>query len=205
MTPLFSTAFFPPIAYIASLSQYHEVFIEAKETYPKQTYRNRMEIMTAGGIRLLTVPVRRNNHTRTDEVTIDYRDRWNVIHMRTLTAAYSASPFFQYYCSELEDLLMQHYDRLIALNHHVLEWILQKLKIPCILKETEDFTAPGDMHGDFRNTFSPKIPYPASHYPSYYQVFSDRHPFVPNLSILDLLFNLGPEAKNYINSIKQGV
>ena len=100
MTPLFSTAYFPPIAYVATLLQHRELLIEAKETFPKQTYRNRMEIMTAGGVRTLTVPVLRNNHSRTEEVGIDYKERWNIIHLRTLSAAYSASPYYLYYKDE---------------------------------------------------------------------------------------------------------
>ena len=205
MTPLFSTAFFPPIAYIATLSQYAEAYIEAKETFPKQTYRNRMEIMTAGGVRFLTIPVKRNNHSRTEEVTIDYRDRWNVIHLRTLTAAYSASPYFQYYCDDIESLLMQHYTGLIELNRKTLEWTLRKLGINCLLTDTTDYLPATGATTDFRHTFSPKIPYPTNRFPGYYQVFSDRHPFVPNLSILDLIFNLGPEARDYINKLKQSV
>ena len=94
MTPLFSTAYFPPIAYVATLLQHPEALVEVKETFPKQTYRNRMEIMTAGGVRTLTVPVVRNNHSRTEEVGIDYKERWNIIHLRTLEAAYSASPYY---------------------------------------------------------------------------------------------------------------
>ena len=97
MIPVFSTAYLPPIAYVAALMQHDDVLIETKETFPKQTYRNRAEIMTAGGVRTLTVPVIRDNHSRTEEVGIDYKERWNIVHLRTLTAAYSASPYFLYY------------------------------------------------------------------------------------------------------------
>lgn len=201
MSPLFSTAYFPPIAYVAALMQHTDILIEIKETYPKQTYRNRMNIMTAGGIRALTVPVVRNNHSRTEEVLIDYKERWNVIHLRTLTAAYGASPFFMYYKDDLEALLMRPYERLIDLNHTCLEWLLKQLKIPCNTAFTKDYTpATGDPK-DYRNSFSPKVPYPTNHFKPYYQVFCDRIPFTPNLSSLDLLFNLGPEAHNYLHEL----
>lgn len=199
MTPVFSTAYLPPIAYVAALTHYHEAFVETQETFPKQTYRNRTEILTAGGIKTLTVPVIRNNHSRTNEVGIDYKERWNIIHLRTLTAAYSASPYFLYYKDELENLLTQHYERIVDLNDTLLKWILRLLKVDCHLKQTEDYEKTYEL--DFRNTFSPKIPYSTEGYRKYYQVFSDRIPFTPNLSIIDLLMNLGPEAREYLSSI----
>ena len=94
--PIFPTAYIPSVSYIAHLAKYDAVVIEQKETFPKQTYRNRMLIMTAEGVRALTVPVVRSNHSRTDEVTNDYKERWNVTHLRTLTAAYAASPYWLY-------------------------------------------------------------------------------------------------------------
>jgi hypothetical protein len=199
MIPVFSTAYLPPIAYVAALMQHDDVLIETKETFPKQTYRNRAEIMTAGGVRTLTVPVIRDNHSRTEEVGIDYKERWNIVHLRTLTAAYSASPYFLYYKDPLEKLLTTRYERLVELNQALLTWILQLLKAGNTITLTTDFQKSYGM--DFRNTFSPKHPYPTEGMKKYYQVFSDRIPFTPNLSIIDLLMNLGPEAKDYLKSI----
>ena len=199
MTPVFSTAYLPPIVYVAKALQYTELLIESKETFPKQTYRNRAEIMTAGGVRTLTVPVIRDNHSRTEEVGIDYKERWNIIHLRTLAAAYSASPYYLYYKDDLEALLTRHYEKLMELNEAMLKWILRLLKADCRLQRTEDYQKVYEE--DFRNTFSPKHPYPTEGMESYYQVFSDRLPFTPNLSIIDLLMNLGPEAKDYLKRI----
>ena len=199
MTPVFSTAYLPPIVYVAKALQYTELLIESKETFPKQTYRNRAEIMTAGGVRTLTVPVIRDNHSRTEEVGIDYKERWNIIHLRTLAAAYSASPYYLYYKDDLEALLTRHYEKLMELNEATLEWILKTLKTDCQFQRTEDYQK--ECEEDFRNTFSPKHPYPTEGMESYYQVFSDRLPFTPNLSIIDLLMNLGPEAKDYLKRI----
>lgn len=205
MIPLFSTAYFPPVAYIATMLHYTEkgtdICIEIQETFPKQTYRNRMNIMTAGGVRILTVPVIRENHSRTEEVLIDYKERWNVSHLRTLTTAYSASPYFMYYKDEIEALLMQRYERLIDLNQATLEWLLKRLKTAHMLHFSTDYPPNSNEPEDFRNRFSPKVPYPTDNMPDYYQVFSDRLPFTPNLSTLDLLFNLGPEAVAYLNSL----
>ena len=193
---LFSTAYFPPVAYMAAMMRYDEVLIEAKETFPKQTYRNRMVIMTAEGVRTLSVPTLRSNHSRTDEVGIDYKERWNVVQWRTLTAAYAASPYFLYYRDDLKALLLARYERLLDLNQAAMVWLLKKLKRECRLTLTTDYRPDADE--DYRTRFSPKVPLPAASFPPYYQVFADRQPFVPNLSVLDLLMNLGPEAKEYL-------
>lgn len=198
---LFSTAYFPPIAYMSAMLRCDEVHIEAKETFPKQTYRNRMCIMTAEGVRTLSVPVVRSNHSRTEEVGVDYKERWNVVHYRTLTAAYAASPYWLYYQNDIEELLMTRYERLLDLNGVVLKWIMQRLKIDCRVSLTEDYRAAGEDVSDFRNRFSPKVSFSTDSFPAYYQVFADRQPFAPNLSVLDLLVNLGPEARVYLMKV----
>lgn len=199
MKPLFSTSYFPPVAYMAAIMHFSDIQIEAMETFPKQTYRNRMEIMTADGIRTLSVPTLRNNHSRTDEVGIDYKEHWNIIHLRTIEAAYSASPFYQYYKDDIEALLLRRYDRLLELNQATLEWLLDRLKKPCTVTSTTDFMPPQhDDPNDYRNRFTPKHPLPANGFKPYYQVFNNRQPFAHNLSTLDLMFNLGPEARDYL-------
>ena len=150
-------------------------------------------------MRTLSVPVLRNNHSRTEVVGIDYKERWNIIHLRTLAAAYSASPYYLYYKNDLEALLTKRYERLVDLNEALMNWILKLLKASCQIQHTEDYLSVYEH--DFRNTFSPKTPYPTDGFKSYYQVFSDRIPFVPNLSIIDLMMNLGPEAGKYLKRL----
>ena len=200
---LFSTAYFPPVAYMAALLRCDEALVEVKETFPKQTYRNRMLIMTAEGVRALTVPTLRSNHSRTEEVGIDYKERWNVVQWRTLTAAYAASPYWLYYQDDIERLLMTRHERLVDLNEAVLAWLLEKLRCGCRLSPTEDYLPASGEAWDYRNSFSPKVSLPTDGYEPYYQVFADRHPFVANLSVLDLLMNLGPEARDYLMNIPQ--
>lgn len=197
---LFSTAYFPPVAYLSAMMRYDEVQIEVKETFPKQTYRNRMLIMTAEGVRTLSVPAIRNNHSRTEEVRIDYKERWNVVHFRTLKAAYAASPFWLHYQEDIEQLLMERRERLVDLNGAVLMWLLRSMKIDCRVSLTEDFHPVAGETNDYRYMFSPKESSQQNVFHPYYQVFADRQPFVPNLSTLDLLMNLGPESKDYLEA-----
>lgn len=201
--PLFPTAYCPPIAYMALLAHYPHASIERCETFPKQTYRNRCEILTGNGPMILSVPaVRTNgNHTLTGDMKITYAEHWNIKHLRAITAAYNASPYFLYYQDGLEKILLQPYEHLIDLNMALLTFLLQKMKIATTIELTNDFVAPQEMDAnDFRYTLSPKLPCPIE-IPPYDQVFADRFPFHPNLSSLDLLFNMGPDSKRYLEQI----
>lgn len=206
MTALLSTAYFPPIAYIATLIVHDKVFIEAKETFPKQTYRNRTYIMTASGVRFLSVPVIRANHSRTDEVKIDNTCRWQMTHLRTLDAAYAASPFYQYYHDDIETLITKRYNYLIDLNQEILFWLSKCLHITTEIKLTSDWVV-SPQYGtiDNRNSFSPKVVSSPQDMQSYYQVFADRLPFAPNLGIIDLLANVGPSSYSYLTAVEQAL
>ena len=160
-----------------------------------------MEIMSANGVKPLTVPVLRNNHSRTEQVGIDYKEHWNIVHLRTITAAYGTSPYFEYYKDEIKDILTRHYERITDLNQTTLQWLMQQLKINCAIQLTSDWERPTGRQDDYRERFSPKHPYPTDCFKPYYQVFNDRQPFVPNLSTLDLLMNMGPEARDYLTSL----
>lgn len=201
--PIFPTAYFPPIAYFAALAKQQEVLIEQYETFPKQTYRNRTVILSANGPLSLVVPVIRpyGNHTYIHNIGISYTERWNINHWRAITSAYSASPYFLYYKDPLEAILMQHHERLIDLNNALMQHLLKALKLSAITRFTTDYAPDGSVTEDYRNTFSPKKESNIN-FPTYNQVFESKMPFVPNMSILDLLFNLGPEAKSYLESLK---
>ncbi|MBO4599348.1 MAG: WbqC family protein, partial [Bacteroidales bacterium] len=106
-SPLLSTAYLPSVAYMAAVACCPSVAIELKETFPKQTYRNRAAIATGNGVLMLHVPVERpyGNHTRTDQITLTYREPWHIRHWRAIVAAYSAAPYFLYYRDGLEQIL----------------------------------------------------------------------------------------------------
>lgn len=200
---LLATSYLPPIEYFAIIMHNGGVTIEMQETYLKQTYRNRCHIATSGGLLSLTVPVVKTNgnHTRSDEATISYHLPWNRTHWRSLEAAYNSSPYFLYYRDALEPLYCQHFEMLIDLNMRFLETLLAILKIQVPITFTTSY-APHDASGtDFRFDIHPKKPTcfcPASEYPRYSQVFDDQWGFLPNLSILDLLFNMGPDTSSYL-------
>ena len=200
---LFSTAYMPNVAYMAALAAYEVADIEACETYPKQTYRNRCTIVTANGLLDLTVPVVRpqGNHTATGDTGISYSEPWNVRHWRAIESAYSASPYFLYYRDGIEQILLSRHDRLIDLNQALLTHLLKKMKIAALTALTTDFEIPTGRHGDYRGTFTPKRPLSGIGFKPYPQVFQHKMPFYANMSVIDLLFNMGPEAKQYLQSL----
>ena len=196
--PLLSTAYLPSVAYMAVLAKHDSVVIEQKETFPKQTFRNRTTIATAGGPLTLTVPVVRThgNHTLTRDIGISYQEPWNIRHWRAIVSAYNAAPYFLYYRDELETLLMQRYDRLVDLNDALTAYLLKKMKISCALHPTEDFCPTSD--NDPRNSITAKHSTTDWQFPPYSQVFDNLYGFQPNLSAIDLLFNLGPESQLFL-------
>lgn len=203
---LMATSYLPPIEYFALIIRNGGATIEAQETYPKQTYRNRCHIATSGGLLPLTVPVVKTNgnQTRTDEATVSYHLPWNRTHWRSLEAAYNSSPYFLYYRDSLESLYNLRYKRLIDLNTRFLETLLDilKLKVSVTFSTTYIPHQLVDMP-DFRFDIHPKKPpclCPTNEFPRYMQVFDEQWGFLPNLSIVDLLFNMGPDTCSYLKT-----
>ena len=175
--------------------------IELFETYQKQSCRTRCNVMTANGLQTLTVPIIKTNgsHTLTKDIAISYKEPWQQIHQRCLEAAYRKTPYFEYYFPYLEKAFSTRFDTLIELNEFCLRFILKVLKINKEIVYTNDFEPIKDAN-DFRVSLSKWSPEKTS-FPQYYQVFADRQPFVSNLSVIDLLFNEGPEAVDYLADI----
>lgn len=202
---LISTAYLPSIAYMAILAQNESVAIEQQETFPKQTFRNRAVIATGNGLQTLTVPIIRTqgNHTRTEELGISYQEPWQIRHWRAIVSAYSAAPYFLYYRDDIEKVLMQQHDRLIDLNDALLQMLMKKMKISCNIDYTQDYYAENSIGiTDLRLSLTNKHSQATTPLPSYSQVFEERFGFQTNLTVLDLLFNMGPEAKKYLMNAK---
>ena len=198
---LFSTAYFPSISYMARFLTENEPLIEVFETYRKQTYRNRCRVMTANGVEILSVPVVKvnGNHTMTKDIIISPVEPWQHIHSRCLESAYKAAPYFDHYYDYLRPIFEGHFERLIDLNDAALQAILKMLKIKKEIVHTTDYVR--EAENDLREAFSPKKAIENTSFPEYYQVFSTKFPFAADLSVLDLVFNEGPEAVEYLSSL----
>lgn len=201
---LFSTAYFPPISYVAAMLDKPVVVVEQYETFPKQTYRNRAVVATANGLLPLSVPVIRTNgnHTYTKDMDICYNENWAAKHWRAIESAYNSSPYFLYYKDDVEAILNKKHRTLLELNMDILEFVFKKLKVAKDIMLSTDFVvvdANADIE-DYRNRFSPKNK-EILQLPPYDQVFEDRYGFQQDLSILDLLFNLGPDSLGYLKEV----
>lgn len=195
-----STAYLPPIEYFAFIAKSEVFFMESAETYQKQSYRSRANIMTANGVQSLIIPiVHETQRALIRDVRIDYTCRWQLQHWRAIESAYSNSPYFLYY----QDFLYPFYEKkhpfLFDFNWELIQVLLKLFKIGTEAKFTEDFEHSYPDRLDLRAALQKKkghqlaaIPYP--------QVFSDKFPFTPNLSIIDLLFNCGGDQR-YLDKI----
>ncbi len=206
---LLSTAYFPNIEYLAHLVAAEKVIIDLHETYPEQTGRNRCQIMTGNGPVSLTVPVEKphGNHTRTLEVIASGHSNWRENHWKTIVSAYRNAPFFLYYCDMVKELILdKKHQHLHLLNRQILEMVLPEIGLNVSLEYSSHFIQDTRECIDRRFSLSPKakdrggVAYPE--FPPYYQVFEDRFGFQPNLSIIDLLFNMGPDTLGYLEGMK---
>ena len=201
MNALFPTAYFPSIGYMKLLLQAEQPVIEIWDTYHKQTFRNRCQVMTANGVQALSVPVKKvnGNHTMTKDMVISPVEPWQQIHRRCLESAYKASPYFDHYYDYIVPIFEKKFERLIDVNDAALKAIFKMLKINKEITYTTDYIHETD--DDFRDLLSSKNAETCFQFPPYYQVFCNKYPFAPDLSILDLIFNEGPKAKNYFLKI----
>ena len=194
MKVLLPIAYLGPISYFAIILKAEEVHIESKEHFVKQSVRNRCSILGANGKQTLTIPKQRKSSDKTiiAEIHISNKDKWQKLHWQSIVSAYNSSPFFDYYKDELEYFYNSTFINLFDFNLNLTHKILQLLQEERELKITTQFQA--NFSGiDFRNhTFNTEKEN------KYEQVFNEKHDFIPHLSILDLLFNLGPQTEEYL-------
>ena len=196
---LVSTAYLPPVEYFSLLSRAEEVLIEREENYLKQSFRNRCYILSAHGPQLLSVPVYLGSlhKTQLKDIRIDYSKRWQQVHIGAIKASYSASPYFQFYFENIEKVISKKTVFLIDLNTELTETVINMLKMKTQLRFTSQFETPAESENDFRYRISPKKE-SGFRVKEYLQVFNNVNGFVHGLSIIDLIFNMGPEAVDYL-------
>ena len=217
MNALLSTTYFGPIQWYQKLYRADTVLIERCESFQKQTYRNRCLIASTQGVQALTVPVVSEGSSLINNVRISDHGNWRHLHWNALKSAYGESPFFEYYEDDLRPFFQPDWEFLFDFNEAIRKKMCELLDIHPHVHYTESFTSPLDISRtshlvprtsisplspplDYRYAIQPKHPAPDDDFTPrpYYQVYREKHGFLPNLSILDLLMNMGPESIFYL-------
>lgn len=195
-TAYLSTAYLAPVQYYCKLLAYQKIYIEKEENYLKQTYRNRCIIAAANGPLALSVPIEKPDTLKclTKDIRISDHGNWRHLHWNALVSAYGTSPYFEYYQDDFRPFYEKKYDFLFDFNEQLRELVCELLDLQPNIYYTEVYLA--ETADDFREIISPKSKTEDTAFKPtpYYQVFEEKFGFSPNLSIADLLFNMGPEG-----------
>lgn len=198
---LIHPSYFPNITTFSYIL-HHPICWEVHDNYQKQTFRNRTYISNDRGKHILSIPIihvgKANGRQKYEDVLIDNSYPWQRQHWRTLQTAYRTSPYFEFYEDDIKHLYNKPYEKLLEFNLKTIETIFECLQMEMPLTKSPHFEVKPEDNEDFRFLISAKLKHQLNIEP-YIQVFGDRHGFIPNLSILDLLFNLGPNTIDYLN------
>lgn len=199
MEALLGTTYFGPIQWYQKLYRAEHVQIEQWESFQKQTYRNRCLIATTNGIQALTFPIERGTSPLIKDIRISDHGNWRHLHWNALQSAYGESPFFPYYQDDIRPFFEKRWDYLLEFNEAIREKMCELIDIQPKVSYTEGYVS-SPIIKDFRSAINPKHPEPDADFTPkpYYQVYQQKQGFLPNLSILDLLFNMGPESIFYL-------
>lgn len=195
---VFQPTYFSPVSQYIAIAEAGELIFETEDNFQKQTYRNRCYIYGANGKLLLGIPIVHENsgkRQKTREVKIDASFGWQKTHKKSLASAYRSSPYFEYYEEEVLSVLSKSYTFLLDLNLRVHELVMEALQLEKKTSHTIEYLP--TVYGDYRELANAKLKSSYQMEP-YQQVFSEKFGFIPNLSILDLLFNEGPNALGYL-------
>ena len=218
---LLETAFMPPVSYFAAIAEeftlsYGRVVslvparlrLEACENYQKQSYRNRCRIYAAGGVESLTLPVVHEGGTSSlpiREIRVDWSRDWLPRMERAIVSAYESSPYFEYYRDSLFDILESRPEKLFDLNVRLIHYFLGKIGISADIDFSTEYERPGETAPgirDLRGIIHPKRPSILQTEKPYWQVFAAKYGFKSDLSVMDLLFNEGPDSISYLKKFK---
>lgn len=219
---LLSTTYFGPVQWYQKLNRYPYIYIERCESFIKQTYRNRCVIATTNGLQTLSIPVEHTQDKGDDssrlitDIRISNHGNWRHLHWNALMSAYGDSPFFDYYVDDIRPFFEQRWENLFDFNMAITHKLCELLDIHPTIQFTDNFiptnqdsstsitsissTTSSSHFLDFRDVIRPKNPLPDPDFTpqKYYQVYQQKWGFQPNLSILDLLFNMGNESILYL-------
>ncbi len=192
---LFSTAYLPPISYFIKMDIHGKIVLENCENYTKQTYRNRCNIISANGIASLTIPVEKGHGSKIPikEVRISDYDNWQQQHWKSICSAYRSSPFFEFYEDDFRPFYHKKWKYLWDYNLELLHLIFNLLDIQPKIEFTNSFHLEYKNEIDNRFNIHPKQKSTVKINP-YYQVFQEKLGFIKDMSIIDLLFNMGNES-----------
>ncbi|MFE3846797.1 WbqC family protein [Flavobacterium sp. LB3P45] len=198
-TLLFPT-YFPSISHFATLAQSESTVFEIEDNFQKQSNRNRTYIYSPNGIQLLNIPVKhsKESHQKTKDIQIETDFNWQKQHFKSLEAAYRSSPFFEFFEDDLRPIFEKKHIFLLDLNFETLEIVSKCLRMKLEYTTTKEYFHEVDTneYKDFRALVNGKKD--SSLFESYTQVFDDKYGFINNLSVLDLLFNEGKYALDYL-------
>ena len=197
---ILSSAYLAPVEYYAKLYSYDTVYVERFDNYMKQTYRNRCVIASANGTLALTVPTEKTDEAKClrQDSRVSEHGNWRHVHGNAFVAGYKQSPFFDYYADEFHAFFERKYTFLYDFNEELRQWVCSQIDLVPNVISTSEYMEASESINDYRELIHPKkdfaevdstfVPKP------YYQVFDAKNGFTPNLSIIDLLFNMGPES-----------
>ena len=201
MNILLGSTYAGNINYFSCIKNADKIVIDSFEYFSKQTFRNRCEIYGANGKLNLIVPInRKKGKNPFRDVKIDYSSNWQKIHWKSLQSSYRSSAYFEYYEHQFHKLY--NHDKpafLVDFNMELTSLIIKALDLDVSIDQTTSYQKNIDGFIDYRNSIHPKLT-PTDYYKeqSYFQVFNDKFGFLSNLSIYDLLFNMGPESILYL-------
>ena len=197
---ILSIAYLGPVSYFSKILLHGSIVIEKHENYSRQSYRNRCEILGANGSIALSIPIKKGDEHKTPvkDVRIEYDKKWQHLHWKSIESAYRSSPFYEFYADYLEPFYSMRENYLFDFNYKLLLTILEMIELEVRISVSEEYVPARDFPGsDYRDIIHPKkrdLADPMFRALEYNQVFGERHGFQPDLSILDLVFNEGPNS-----------
>lgn len=196
--------YLPSISAAAVMAQAEKVVMEIHDNYQKQSYRNRTYINTANGALTLTIPIKHNitdGHKKTSEALIENNFLWQRQHWRSIQISYRSSPFFEFYEDDLKVLFEENYQNLMQFNIIGTKLLMELIGISPEIGTSSSYEKETNFP-DYRHLSLAKSSNSSFVIPKYNQVFEDKNPFNPQVSVLDLLFNKGPEAASFLKGIE---